>query len=111
MPKIATIKSRWKRSPSSDIVKAKVVFTMDGLSTTTDVDPSVEEFVFEAAANSSFQVRIDSYDSDDLIASSQTVSRTLGDLEGPLPATDLTLEIISVRDGELPPALALTAKK
>jgi hypothetical protein len=100
--KIATIKCKWKRSPTSDVVRVDLVLTINGDETVTQLGPDVEDFVLEAVANSSYTFRIDTFDSDDQKTSSQTHSRTIGDLELPLPATDLTSEIIAVRDDAEP---------
>jgi len=103
MGKVADVKLTWKRSPSADVSKVVVSLTNDGSVESVEFGPDVEEFMVVVKANSSFSFSIDSYDGDGQIATSVTYSFTLGDLEAPLPATDLKHTIIGIRDEAVPP--------
>jgi hypothetical protein len=96
--KTATIKYGWTRSASADVEKVITVLTVNGITTTTERGPEVESFTVDVAANSSVTLRVDSYDSEGLVALSEVYSHTVGNLELPLPATGLYHQILAVND-------------
>ncbi len=75
-----------------------MVVTKDGTETTTEVGPEVEsiQIVVEASKSVTFKVIVT--DSEDLSVTSDLYTFSLGDLESPLPATNLFHEVIGVRD-------------
>lgn len=98
MAKVADVKLSWTKSPSADVAKVTVVVTKDGTETTTEVGPEVEsiQIVVEASKSVTFKVIVT--DSEGLAATSDIYTFSLGDLEAPLPATNLFHEVIGVRD-------------
>ncbi len=98
MAKVADVKLSWTKSPSADVAKVTVVVTKDGTETTTEVGPEVEsiQIVVEASKSVTFKVIVT--DSEGLAATSDIYTFSLGDLEAPLPATDLFHEVVGVRD-------------
>lgn len=105
--KVATVRLSWSRSPSADVTAQKVLVTIDGTETVFETGPQIEEWTLDIKANSSVQFRLDTYDSEGKVAQSATLSFTIGDLEDPLPATNLAWEIVGVRDVEDPPVAGL----
>jgi hypothetical protein len=100
MAKVADVKLTWVKSPSLDVAKQKVITTVDGTVTEIELAPVAEELMIVVQANSSVQFRIETFDAEGNVATSETHSFTLGDLEAPLPATDLGHEVVAVRDEE-----------
>ncbi len=98
MAKVADVKLTWRKSPSSDITGIKVVVTNNGVETTTEGGPEVQELMVIVNASGSLSFKVVSLDSEGNEAVSETYTFSLGDLEAPLPATDLFHEIVAVRD-------------
>lgn len=98
MPKVADVKLSWTKSPSLDLQKVEVVVNNGGTETTTELGPEVQEFMIVVQASGGVQFKIVTYDTEGLKATSETYSFTLGDLEVPLPATNLFHEVVAVRD-------------
>lgn len=98
MPKVADVKLSWTKSPSLDLQKVEVVVNNGGTETTTELGPEVQEFMIVVQASGAVQFKIVTYDTEGLKATSETYSFTLGDLEVPLPATNLFHEVVAVRD-------------
>lgn len=96
--KVADVKLFWTKSPSQDIAKVTVKTTINGTETVAEVGPEVQEIQVEVAALGSVQFQIDVTDTEGKVASSEIYSFTLGDLENPLPATNLGHEVLGVRD-------------
>ena len=97
--KVADIKLSWKRSPSSDIKSVKVVFSANGSETTVDTEsPDVQELAVTVSANSNCSFKIVTTDNEGLVATSEVYSFNLGDLEAPLPATNLSHVVVAIRD-------------
>lgn len=98
MSKVADVKLTWIKSPSTDVAKVQVIVTKDGTETTTEVGPEVEsiQIVVEASKSVTFKVVVT--DSENLTATSDLYSFSLGDLEAPLPATGLFHEVLGIRD-------------
>lgn len=99
MSKVASVVLGWKRSVSSDVVSQSIVITINGNSDTSiEVGAEVESYQLEVEAKSSVSFAIKSFDSEGKVSTSEVYSFTLGDLEAPLPATNLFHEIVGVRD-------------
>jgi hypothetical protein len=98
MAKVADVKLFWSKSPSQDIAKVTVTTTINGVDTVAEFGPEVEEMQIEVAALGTVQFQIVVTDTEGKVASSEIHSFTLGDLEDPLPATNLGHEILGVRD-------------
>lgn len=109
MAKIASVRHFWSKSPSADVTKVVAVLTINGNETRTEYGPEVEEFVTDVNAGSSVSYKIETYDSENKVATSETYAYNLGDLVDPLPATNLSHEVVSVRDDE--PPVPVQAKK
>lgn len=107
MAKIAVIRFKWTRSasPLDAVGRVEVALTVNGNTTTVEVPKEAEEYVSEVRASSSVQFRVDTYDADDdqAVVSSEVHRFQLGNLEGVLPATNVSHEIIEVRDEDAPP--------
>lgn len=106
MAKVADVKLKWKKSPSSDVAKVEITVTVDGSESTAELGPEIENFMVEVKAGGSCQFQIDTTDSEGLVGTSTTYSFSLGNLEAPLPATELGHEIVAIRDvpdgGDIP---------
>lgn len=98
MAKVASVKLGWKKSPSPDVVKTQVVVNLAGSETTVDLAAGVEEYVLDVAASTTGSFKVVSWDDEGNQTASETHSFKIGDLEAPLPATDLFHEVLSVRD-------------
>lgn len=98
MAKIADVKLSWTKSPSADVVKVQVVTTVNGTETTAEVGPEVESFQIAVAASGSVQFKVVVTDSEGLTSTSAIYSFSLGDLEAPQPATNLSHTVVGVRD-------------
>ena|SRR3990167_10586499 len=96
--KVADVKLKWKKSQSADVNKVKITVTNDGTETATELGPEVEDFMVEVLASKSLQFSLTVFDTEGMMSISETYSFTLGDLEAPLPATDLRHEIVGIRD-------------
>lgn len=103
MPKIANVKLSWTRSPSADVASRKIVITKNGEETTLEFGPEVSDYTLDVPAMGSLQFKTIVLDSEGKTATSETYSFTLGDLEDPVPDTNLFHEILSVRDEGTPP--------
>ena len=98
MPKVADVKLMWTKSPSSDVKSVKIVVTNNGSETTTELGPEVEDFQVVVQPMGTVQFKIVTFDSEGLQSTSETYSFSLGDLEAPLPATNLTHQVVGIRD-------------
>ncbi len=98
MSKVADVKLGWLKSPSADIGKVKVVVTNDGTETTSEFGPEVESVQIVVKAMGAVQFKVIVFDTEGKQATSETYSFNLGDLEDPLPATNLFHEVLAVRD-------------
>lgn len=98
MAKVADVKLSWKKSASADVDKVSIVVTIDGTTTTTELGPEVEEFMIVVNANGVVNFNVVTFDSEGLQSTSSTYAFSLGDLEAPLPATDLFHEVVGIRD-------------
>lgn len=98
MAKVADVKLSWTKSPSADVKTVSVVVNNNGTETTADFGPEVESFNIVVSASSSVSFKVQVTDSEGLTATSSTYTFTLGDLETPLPATNLKHEVVAVRD-------------
>ncbi len=96
--KVADVRIGWKKSPSPDIAKVKVMLKVDGTETFAECGPEVEEHIITVKAMSAVQWKVVVKDIDGLTKESQSHDFVLGDLEEPLPATDLFHEILAVRE-------------
>lgn len=102
--KVADIRLFWTKSPSADVDHVEVTVTQNGTQTVNQFGPEVEEFQIVAQASSSVQFQVDTFDTEGNKATSVVYGFTLGDLESPLPATNLGHEILGVRDvPDVPP--------
>lgn len=100
--KVADVRLYWTPSLSSDIAKQVVNVTIGDSISTFDLLPGAVEHRIEVTSNSSFSFSVDSIDVEGNRIASVTYSSNVGDLEVPLPATDLGSEIMGVREVELP---------
>lgn len=98
MAKVADIRLFWVKSPSSDIVRQRVMLTINGTTTQTDLDPAAEQLMIEVQALGVVSFHIVTFDAENNQVTSETWSFTVGDLELPLPATNLGHEIVAIRD-------------
>lgn len=98
MGRVADMRFRWDRSVSTDIKKVLVSLLVDGtLLVEHEFTPDVQELLITISANKNYLLKIDSIDEDGL-HSVATFSGTLGDLVEPQPATNITAEILGIRD-------------
>lgn len=102
MPKTATVRLFWTRSPSSDAVRQTVKIVNGGALSTVELDMVAQEVTVTVKASSSCSFSIDTFDDEGNVASSEVYAFTLGDLEKPQPATNLGHEVLSVQDDEPP---------
>ncbi len=72
--------------------------TKDGTETTTEVGPEVESIQIVVEASKSVTFKVITTDDENLTSTSDIYTFSLGDLETPLPATNLFHEVIGVRD-------------
>lgn len=98
MAKVADVKLTWSKSPSADVAKVTVAVTKDGTTTTTDVGPEVESFQIVVEASKSVTFTVVTTDSEGLTGTSDSYTFTIGDLEAPLPATNLFHEVLAIRE-------------
>jgi hypothetical protein len=98
MAKIADVKLGWIKSPSADVHHAQVVTTINGSETTVEVGPEVEEIQIEVQASSSVQFRVVTFDNEGNQSTSEVYSFSLGDLEAPVPASNLFHQGLAVRE-------------
>lgn len=98
--KVADVRLKWKKSPSADVAKVRVKVTIDGSETETEFGPDPESFMIEVKANGSVSFFVETEDSEGMVTTSTAYGFSLGDLEAPLPATDLGHEIVGIRDVE-----------
>jgi hypothetical protein len=99
MAKIADVKLLWTRSPSGNVSKVEVETTVNGNTTKVDLSPEVESLQITVAAKSTVSFKVITYGDDpNDVATSETYTFTLGDLEAVLPATMLGHEVVATRD-------------
>ncbi len=96
--KVAKVKLSWRKSPSSDLAKVEIIVDNGGNVTTTVLGPDVEQFMVDVEASKTLNFKILTYDMEGYVSTSELYAFTLGDLEAPLPATNLSHEVISVED-------------
>jgi hypothetical protein len=97
MAKVAQVRLGWTRSPS-DVTSQTIELNVNGVVKTIDVGPNVDSYQLEETlpAKSVVSFKIDTKDDDDKIVSSEVYNFKLGDLEDPLPATNLFHEVVAV---------------
>jgi hypothetical protein len=98
MAKIAKVKLFWTKSVSQDIAKVTVTTTINGAVTVTEVGPEVQDVTVDVAAMGVVSFLVVVTDTEGKTATSETHSFTLGDLEDPLPVTNLGHEVVGVID-------------
>jgi hypothetical protein len=98
MAKVADVKLKWMKSVSSGITKVAITVINDGTTTSAELGAEVESFMIEVKANGVVSFFVDTFDDEGNKTTSATYSFSVGDLEAPLPATDLGHEIVGVRD-------------
>jgi hypothetical protein len=98
MAKVADVKLGWTKSPSADVSKVEISVTINGAETKTEIDPAAESFMVVVRAGGVVSFTIATFDSEGNQATSEVYTFTLGDLESPLPATNLFHEVVGVRD-------------
>lgn len=97
MSKIASVKLSWAKSKSPDVVKTTLSVAIDGqAATVTGLGPEVESVVIDVNAKSSVVFSVTVTDSEGLSVVSENYTFTLGDLEAPLPATNLFHEVVAI---------------
>lgn len=99
--KSARIRFTWKKSPSSDITSTTVVLTTNENVQLTELGPEIGQFDVVIKSNSDVKLQIKSTDSEGNEVMSSELSFHLGDLELPLPATELAYTILEVIDDEI----------
>ncbi len=98
MAKVADVKLRWTRSPSLDVAKQVLKTVIAGAETVVELTPETQEFQVVISSDTEFQFSVESYDAAGNHTASETYSNRIGDLEAPLPATNLFHEVVGVRD-------------
>jgi hypothetical protein len=96
--KVADIKLTWKRSVSTDVKRVEMKLVIDGVETVAALAPDVQEHLIAVSANTSFAFQLMTFDTEGLVSSSLIYSAQVGDLTAPEPATELSHEVIGVRD-------------
>jgi hypothetical protein len=96
--KFATLRLHWVKSPSMDIDRVELRVNVNGSETITTLSGDTEEFTTEVSANSVISFDLKVFDTEGKEATSQTFTKGIGDLEDPLPPTDLGIDILAVRD-------------
>lgn len=97
--RVADVRLFWLRSPSPDIVKRRVVITVDGGDfLDVEVGPEVEEMTTTIEANRvcTYKTIVTDAEGNEVVSVEHTFR--LGDLVAPLPDTDLGHEIVAVRE-------------
>ena len=101
MGKVADLKLSWLRSPSPDnkIGRVELAITQNGAVTTQEIGKDVQEFAITVKTNTSFSYKVLTYDNDtNQVVTSLSADINIGDLELPLPASGLQIEILAIRD-------------
>jgi len=113
MPKIADVRLLWKKSPSLDIEKVKLhIFVNEGPEIINELSPEIESFLIVVPASNQAKFKVESLDSEGNVAMSEEYLFGIGDLELPLPATELGHKVEAIRDvTETPQAPALQTAK
>lgn len=101
--KVADVKLRWTKSPSTDVVKQIVRTTIAGGTTEVELGPEAEEYMVVISASTPFSFSVDTFDSEGNHTASETYTNVIGDLEAPQPAAGLFHEVVGVRDIDAPP--------
>lgn len=96
MAKAAQCTFFWKKSPSSDIVKNEVIILCNGAEYKFETGPEVEQIAVTVRASRAFSFTIKSFDAEGNEVVSASFSGSVGDLEAPLPATDLGFSVNAV---------------
>ena len=99
MAKVAQVKLGWTRSPS-DITAQKIEITINGVVKTLELGPEVDSYQIEETlpTKSVASFKIDTTDEEGNVVSSEVYNFKLGDLEVPLPATNLFHEVVAILD-------------
>lgn len=98
MGKVADVRLFWKRSVSPDATKVKLRLNVNGQETVTELGKDVESFQLVVQSSSVVSFSVETMDSDGQVATSTLYTFSTGDLESPLPATDLGHEILGIRE-------------
>src|SRR5262245_29211580 len=106
----AIVKLSWDKSTSTDVVSQSLEYQVNGLSFIAELNSGVESWQIEVKANQNFSFKMTTRDSEGMESTSVIYSSSVGDLEGPAPATNLRSEIIEiVPDEEAQPPTPLKA--
>ena len=100
MPKVADVQLSWNRSPSADVTAQRIEVTTNGGLVTADLGKEVDSYLIQVPANGTVQFKVIVLDDDGNAVESSLYTFSIGDLVAPLPATELTHKVISVRDVE-----------
>ncbi len=98
--KVADVKLGWSKSTSADVSSVSVTVINDGVETTSEFGPEVEEMMVVVSASTSVQFSVTTFDGEGLESTSTVYTFTLGDLEAPGAATALYHTVVAVRDVE-----------
>jgi len=96
--KQARVRFFWSRSPSTNATAQRLEIVKNGTLTAIDFPPEVEEYVADIMASTGGEFRVITLDTEGNEVSSDSFPFVLGDLEKPLPATGLGIEIMAVSD-------------
>lgn len=103
MAKTASVKLTWVRSPSPDAKRQIITVNRAGVAIfTSEVGPEVEQVMVQIPASSPVDYSVVTVDEDGLVAPSAPHTFTIGDLENPLPATNLDHLVVGIVD-DTPP--------
>lgn len=97
MAKIANVRFSWLKSVSTDVVKTTLTLTTNGSDTVVELPSSQEEFVVEIPANTAFLLTATTTDRSGKTFT-VTYADSIDDLVPPQPVTNITHEILSVRE-------------
>lgn len=103
MGKVADVKLSWTKSPSLDITGVKAIVNLNGQEQTFDFGPEVESFQITCQPMTSGSFKVVVTGTDGQTATSTDCNFSVGTLEGPHPVTDLTAQIVAIRDDTPPP--------
>lgn len=101
MPRSARIELGWSRSLSTDVAKQEIKIEINGAIQTVMVPPEVESYLITVEAQSSVSFSVDTFDEDGQTGSI-VYSFSVGDLEAPLPATDLFHRVVAIIEPDVP---------
>lgn len=95
MHKEIDVEFSWISSPSPDIVTLEAILTVNGQAQVKALTPTDQQLMFTFKANDAFQFKLRAVNRLGQEAFSLTISDVIGNLEAPLPPSNLSWRYIS----------------